>query len=375
MYSKPVFLHQRDGIRKIFVCCDCMYYRGWHVLIGGKSNYGKSVLLDGIITQLAKIHPSWCQLILCDFKKLEFHKYRELPHLLTDIVADKDTIYRELLDLIEEVEFRTNILLKHDCVNVKEYNKLDGIKRLPYTFLIVDELGELMESFDTAAEKRNVNSLSIRIAQRARSVGIHLILCTQRPSKEVVHPNLKANMSGIALKAASEANSKIIIDMKGAELLRNPGDMICKFGEPIYLRSNHVQHSTIKEIIEYAKEKFKPIPRKYYVQEIPSFDESQVVQEVPYTDNSDNIVSLEKKSFCLYKHEETEEAIQFCIENQKATVELLRKKFSIGAAKATKILNELEELQIIRSKPKGKGIVREVLIKSLDELNLELKIS
>jgi len=284
--------------------------------------------------------------------------------LLTDIVADKDTIYRELLDLIEEVEFRTNILLKHDCVNVKEYNKLDGIKRLPYTFLIVDELGELMESFDTAAEKRNVNNLLIRLAQRARSVGIHLILCTQRPSKEVVHPNLKANMSGIALKAASEANSKIIIDMKGAELLRNPGEMICKFGEPIYLRSNHVQHSTIREIIEQAKAKFKPISRKYYAQEIPSFDESQVVQEVPYTDNSDNVVSLEKETFTRYKHKETEEAIKLCVKNQKASVKFIREIFSIGSSRATAILQELEELEII----KRDGNKREVLIKNLDEL-------
>jgi S-DNA-T family DNA segregation ATPase FtsK/SpoIIIE len=198
-----------------------------HLLIAGQTGSGKSVCLNSIILSiLYHMTPEDCELILVDPKRVEMVSYKNIPHLRCPIVTETEDAIEVFSSLIEEMERRYGLLAEANVRNIESYN--EGINSLPYIVTIVDEMSDLMTSNKEASKK--LEGMIVRIAQKARAAGIHLILATQRPVKEVVTGLIKANMpSRIAFQVASKIDSRVILDCNGAEKLIGRGDMLMTY--------------------------------------------------------------------------------------------------------------------------------------------------
>ena len=199
-----------------------------HLLIAGQTGSGKSVCLNGIILSiLYHMTPLECELILVDPKRVEMVSYKDIPHLRCPIVTETEDAIEVFSSLISEMERRYELLAKANVRNIESYND-NGQDTLPYIVTIVDEMSDLMTSNKEASKE--LEAKIVRIAQKARAAGIHLILATQRPIKEVVTGLIKANMpSRIAFQVASRIDSQVILDRCGAEKLIGRGDMLMTY--------------------------------------------------------------------------------------------------------------------------------------------------
>ncbi|MFM2344251.1 MAG: putative cell division protein [Pseudomonadota bacterium] len=221
-----------------------------HCLIAGTTGSGKSVVLHSIITSLlAKMLPQELRLVLIDPKMLEMTAYRNIPHLLTPIITDTPTSNKTLEWLVKEMENRyakmseymvRHITIYNQKIKDKEWvvkNKIQDITPMPYIVVIIDELADLMLSSGKSIE---INI--VRLAQKARASGIHLVLATQRPTADVVTGLIKANVpSRLALQVASKLDSRLILDQNGAEGLLGKGDMLfLESGNPNPIRIHGV---------------------------------------------------------------------------------------------------------------------------------------
>lgn len=195
-----------------------------HMLVAGTTGSGKSVFINNCIISLFRTHtPDEIKFILIDPKMVEFSLYKELPHLARPVATNTDEAIRALMYAVDEMERRSELLSNASVRSIKEYNKtVEEANRLPYIVVIVDELADLM-----CVAKKNVEKLIVRLAQKARAVGIHLILATQRPSVNVVTGLIKANIPcRVAFSLPSLIDSKTIIGTSGAETLTGKGDML-----------------------------------------------------------------------------------------------------------------------------------------------------
>lgn len=225
-----------------------------HMLISGTTGSGKSFALNTmLITLLLKYTPNQLKLILIDPKKVEFSVYEGIPHLSQPVVTDPNESIEALSALVRVMDERFTKLQKHHARNINEFNiKADtnAKKVMPYIVVIIDELSDLMMIAGKEAE-----SQIIKIAQKARACGIHLILATQRPSADVVTGLMKANIpSRLALKTASRIDSNIILDKNGAEFLLGKGDALLKIPESdnvTRIQIPAVQMETINSVTEY----------------------------------------------------------------------------------------------------------------------------
>lgn len=197
-----------------------------HLLIAGQTGSGKSVFINSTIASLiAKKMPSEIKFLMIDPKQVEFVAYSDIPHLLEPI-ANNTTQARELLDIaVEEMEERFSLFKKHKVKKLSEYIKKTG-EALPYIVFVVDEFSDLMMMGDNKT-KKEVESKIVRIAQKARAVGIHMILATQKPLATIVTSLIKANMPArVAFCVATGVDSRVILDENGAENLAGNGDML-----------------------------------------------------------------------------------------------------------------------------------------------------
>jgi len=221
-----------------------------HCLIAGTSNSGKSVLLHSIITSLlAKMLPQELRLVLIDTKMIEMTSYRDIPHLLTPIITDTAKANKTLEWLVEEMDRRYEVMNKYMVRHISIYNqkikdkdwviknKIENINSMPYIVVIIDELADLMLS-----SAKTIELNIVRLCQKARAVGIHLVLATQRPNNEIITGLIKANVpSRIALQTSSKLDSKTILDQVGAEGLLGKGDMLyLEAGNPNPIRIHGV---------------------------------------------------------------------------------------------------------------------------------------
>lgn len=226
-----------------------------HLLIAGQTGAGKSVMLNVILQSLTEqMSPDDLKLVLIDPKQVELSMFDEVPHLLAPVITESEESVAALESLIEEMETRYKSLRAKKVRNIDAYNKLKGTKKMPKIVVVVDEFADLMmnggnqkKKAVTAEiterdifgkpimkykktleeEKPSVESMIVRIAQKARAVGIHLIIATQRPSADVVTGIIKANIpTKIAFTVTNQVNSKIILDETGAEELTGKGDML-----------------------------------------------------------------------------------------------------------------------------------------------------
>ena len=299
-----------------------------HILIAGTTGSGKSVLLNAwIATFLFRTKPEELRLILVDPKRVELTLYNGIPHLLTEVIVEHDKIISALKWTVSEMENRYKEFSKAGVRDLAGYNALKNVDKKPYIMFVIDELADLM-TFSSAGDSEN---LITRIAQMARATGIHLILATQRPSVDVITGLMKANIpTRIAFNVSSLVDSRVIIDMPGAEKLLGKGDML--YLPPDQAKPKRIQGPfvTIKEISELVKYLKSQVPEIHYTEEITEQDTS-VIGGLNRSGASGEVDPL------------FNDAINIISQAGKASSSLLQRKLSIGYAKAARILDQLQE--------------------------------
>ncbi|MDD4761419.1 MAG: DNA translocase FtsK [Candidatus Pacebacteria bacterium] len=321
-----------------------------HMLIAGSTGSGKSVTLHSIIISLLyKNSPENLRFIFIDPKRVELSVYEGIPHLVAPVVIQNKKAVGVFRWAISEMEKRYEILHNSGARDIKSYNeKISKSKegeKMPYLLITVDELADLMSSFG-----KEVEGYIIRLSQMARAVGIHLILATQRPSVEVITGLIKANITTrVALKVASQIDSRTILDTSGAEKLLGQGDMLLispTFSKPKRIQSPLVTEDEIQEIANFIRENNKEITDEIAEgEEKPEFEKSK--------ENSDEKEKIDKKD--LFDNFETsgdeddmlEEAIETVKQAQKASASLLQRRLKVGYARAARLLDIMEEKGII----------------------------
>ncbi len=299
-----------------------------HVLIAGATGSGKSVLLNAWISTFQfRTKPEDLRMILVDPKRVELTLYNGIPHLLTEVIVEPAKIISALKWTISEMESRYKEFSKNGVRNLEGYNSLPEAVKKPYILFIIDELAALMSFAPSEAE-----DLITRIAQMARATGIHLILATQRPSVDVITGLMKANIpTRIAFNVSSMIDSRVIIDMPGAEKLLGRGDML--FLPPDQAKPRRIQGPFIteKEVNQLVKFLKSQAPEVQYTQEV-------VEQEVFIGGRGGTLVVNGDDKDPVF-----DQIVDLISPLEYASASLLQRKFRIGYARAARILDQLEK--------------------------------
>lgn len=301
-----------------------------HVLVAGTTGSGKSVMLNSWITTLMmRTRPDELRMILVDPKQVEMTQYNGAPHLLTDVITDPSKVVSALRWSVGEMEARYKELARVGVRNLEGYNKLEGIEKKPYIIFMIDELADLM-----IYAANEVEDLITRIAQKARAVGIHLVLATQRPSVDVITGLMKANIpSRIAFNVSSMIDSRVIIDMPGAEKLLGRGDMFYlppDQAKPKRIQGPYITEQEVRDIVQFLKAQ---VPVVHYTEEIT--EATPAINGVGSGMGNASSGAENRDAFF-------NDAIQLISQTDKASASLLQRKLRIGYARAARILDELE---------------------------------
>ena len=336
-----------------------------HLLVAGATGQGKSVGLNAIITSLLyKKHPSQLKFVLVDPKMVEFSMYRnidkhflaQIPDAETPVITDTSLVLSTLNSLVQEMEDRYKLLMDANVRNIKEYNEkfinrrlnpYKGHKYLPYIVIIIDEFGDFIM---TAGKE--VETPIARIAQKARAVGMHLILATQRPSVNIITGVIKANFPArMAFKVSSGIDSKTILDQSGAQQLVGKGDLLYLQGDsPVRVQCAFVDTPEVERVVEYISEQ-QGYPAPFELPEPP----------MPEGENKDlSGVDLSKKDPYF------EEVARFVVSNQMGSTSYIQRKYNIGFNRAGRIMDQLEVAGIVG--PARGSKPREVLVSTEMEL-------
>lgn len=331
-----------------------------HMLVAGTTGSGKSVCINGIICSiLMRAKPDEVKLVMVDPKVVELSVYNGVPHLMCPVVSDPKKAAVALAKMVAEMERRYETFSETKTKNIETYNayidkwneehKADDVKksRLPYIVVIIDELADLM-----MVAAKEVEDSILRITQKARAAGIHLIVATQRPSTDVITGLIKANIpSRISFAVGSGIDSRTILDQTGAEKLLGKGDMLflpIGVNSPTRIQGSFITDDEIKRIIDYTVEQQKA-----------QYDESLLNLEA--TDH--NVSSASGQEFGDAANDEDplyNDIVQFVIETQKASASLLQRRFKLGYNRAARLIDLLEERGIIG--PSNGSKPREVLV-------------
>ena len=339
-----------------------------HLLVAGATGQGKSVGLNVMITSLlyAK-HPAEMKLVLVDPKKVEFSLYEKLDKhylaMLPDgdeaIITDTKKVANTLNSLCIEMDARYDLLKRADVRQLKEYNAkflnrqlspLNGHKFLPYIVVIIDEFGDLLM---TAG--REIENPIARLAQKARAVGIHLIIATQRPTVNIITGSIKANFnSRVAFKVNTGTDSKVIIDAPGANRLIGRGDMLVVYPGHDLTRVQCALVDT-PEIIELVK----------YISQQRGYSGPFELPE--YVDPNDEEAGG-MGDIDLHKRDQLfEECARMVVQYQQGSTSMLQRKLNVGYARAGRIMDQLEAAGVVGPQEGSKA--RAVLVTDLDTLD------
>jgi S-DNA-T family DNA segregation ATPase FtsK/SpoIIIE len=294
-----------------------------HLLVAGTTGAGKSVMLNGLLTSLLlTTDPRQVKMVLIDPKRVELSQFARVPHLITPVVTDAKKAANALLWAVAEMERRYEVLEREGVRSLDGYND-KAEKAMPYVVVVIDELADLMM---TAAAK--VEDAIIRLAQKARAVGIHLVVATQRPSVDVITGMIKANVpSRIAFAVSSQVDSRVILDSSGAESLLGRGDMLFK---PVSaMRASRVQGAYIAEDeVERVVGACAERATARYVEEVTE-------------------VAAEGEAGGEPEDDLLPEAASFVVSTQQASVSAVQRRFRVGYSRAGRIIDALERKGVV----------------------------
>lgn len=321
-----------------------------HLLIAGQTGSGKSVMINTLLSSLLyRNGPSDMRLILVDPKQVEMAPYEDIPHLLTPIITEPEKCISALKWAVNEMERRYSLLAEAKLREIKGYNQAHPEEAMPYIVIVIDELADLM-----MVAARDVEALIVRLAQKARAVGIHLVLATQRPSVDVITGLIKANVPArIAFTVASQVDSRTILDQIGAEKLLGQGDMLMvtpSMSKPKRVQGAWVTDEEVVKITDHLR-----------MQRPPSYDTEIVAQPVQLNGKGGVVMDMDGAEDSEYQ-----DAVRVVVESGKASTSLLQRRLRIGYSKASRIMDMMEEQGIIG--PADGARPRDVLISSLDEV-------
>ncbi|HFM9658020.1 DNA translocase FtsK [Streptococcus pneumoniae] len=309
-----------------------------HLLVAGSTGSGKSVAVNGIIASiLMKARPDQVKFMMVDPKMVELSVYNDIPHLLIPVVTNPRKASKALQKVVDEMENRYELFAKVGVRNiagfnakVEEFNSQSEYKQIPLPFIvvIVDELADLM-----MVASKEVEDAIIRLGQKARAAGIHMILATQRPSVDVISGLIKANVpSRVAFAVSSGTDSRTILDENGAEKLLGRGDMLFKpidENYPVRLQGSFISDDDVERIVNFIK-----------TQADADYDESFDPGEV--SENEGEFSDGDAGGDPLF-----EEAKSLVIETQKASASMIQRRLSVGFNRATRLMEELEMAGVI----------------------------
>jgi len=319
-----------------------------HVLIAGATGSGKSVCINSFIaTMLFRASPDEVKFILVDPKRVELTQFNGIPHLLTPVIVDPEKVVAALKWLLAEMDRRYKLFSEVGVRSLEDYNELSGFQAMPYLVLVIDELADVMLFAPSEVE----DSIT-RLAQMARATGIHLIVSTQRPSVDIITGLIKANITcRIAFNVTSMVDSRVIIDMPGAEKLLGRGDMLYippDVAKPSRIQGTLVTEPEINQLLEFL--------RGTGVQ--PHYTEEVTTQYKAKTPGTPEAADGARDEFF-------EQAVRVVCDYDRASASLLQRRLSIGYARAARVLDQLEAAGVV-SPPEGSK-PRDVLIRNADE--------
>ena len=298
-----------------------------HLLIAGATGSGKSVMVNALITSLlCEATPDDVRMLLMDLKRVELAAYNGLPHLLVPVITEPERAKAALKWAVNEMEARYRRLAGASARNVRGFNetRVDPEDRMPYIVIIVDELADLM-----MREGKNVEDPIVRLAQKARATGIHMVLATQRPSVNVVTGLIKANFpSRIAFAMASQIDSRTILDTPGAEDLIGRGDMLYQPSDlprPMRLQGVFVSDAEIARVVDHWKDQIED-PR-YDMAIVDTGDEGMASVDDLADEDADRLLH---------------EAVDVIREYDRASASLLQRRLKVGYARAARMIDQLE---------------------------------
>ncbi len=342
-----------------------------HLLIAGQTGSGKSVMINTLLVSLLyKNSPSEMRLILVDPKQVEMAQYAKIPHLLTPIITEPDKTISALKWAVNEMERRYHLLAENQVRDIKTYNQkmqASGGKitindefgvpqehengAMPYVVIVIDELADLM-----MAAARDVEALIVRLAQKARAVGIHLVLATQSPRADIITGLIKANISArIAFTVASQLDSRIILDQGGAEKLLGQGDMLfltASMSKPKRIQGAWVTDEEMNKVTDHLR-----------MQAPPQYNDEVVSQPVHLNGKGGVVMDFDggANEDSMFK-----DAVQVVINSGKASASLLQRRLRIGYARAARLIENMEDQGLIG--PPDGARPRDVLISDISEL-------
>ncbi|OGL30740.1 hypothetical protein A3F37_03930 [Candidatus Saccharibacteria bacterium RIFCSPHIGHO2_12_FULL_41_12] len=325
-----------------------------HLLVAGQTGSGKSVMINTILASLLFHNtPADLKLILVDPKQVELTPYDGIPHLLAPVIHEPEKCISALKWAIAEMERRLKTIAGVGKRNIEEYNNLKKEEGMPYIVIVVDELADLM-----MVAARDVESLIVRISQKARAAGIHLILATQRPSVDVITGLIKANVpSRIAFTVASQVDSRTIIDQMGANKLLGQGDMLFKASNmpnPKRIQAAFISEQETAKINEFLKN-----------QREPQYDDEIISQPVQLNGRG-GLVTHDNFGGGSADDDLWKDAVHVVLEGRKASTSLLQRRLRVGYARAARLIETMEEQGIVG--PADGSRPREVLISSMDDV-------
>ena len=325
-----------------------------HLLVAGTTGSGKSVGVNSMILSLLyKFEPSQLRLILIDPKRVEFAYYEDIPHLLCPVVDQMQEAKHALVWCVKEMERRYKLAHSIKVRNIESYNekvreaKANGeplknalaanagedveLEELPYIVVVVDELADLL-----MVDKKGVEESLIRLAQKARAAGIHLILATQRPSADVLSGLLRTNIpSRVAFQVATGSDSRIILDQTGAETLLGAGDFLFKM--PSMQAVERVQAAFVTD------EELERVTHALRAMDTPKYIDDVLVSD----DEAESAATDAPRGNAGKKDPLFDKAVQIIVESNKCSVTFLQRRLGVGYPRAANIVDQLEAEGIV----------------------------
>ena len=312
-----------------------------HLLVAGATGSGKSICINILISSiLFRAHPDQVKFLLVDPKVVELSNYNGIPHLVAPVVTEPKKAASALKWTVQEMERRYALFAAAGVRDVTRYNEVNLEEKLPLIVVIIDELADLM-----MVAPVDVEDSICRLAQMARASGIHLVIATQRPSVDVITGTIKANIpSRISFAVSSQIDSRTILDMAGAEKLLGKGDMLyypVGANKPLRLQGAYISDSEIETLVSHIKN----------VCTAPDEPDAPLFEE-----------TIAQSQTARFEDDLLEDSVKMVLETGQASVSLLQRKFRIGYTRAARLVDMMQEMQIVSAANGSKP--REVIMNS-----------